>query len=44
MPAGADPKTPDDLKKQCLSHDELFELLKKAMDDNISVENVLFKI
>ena len=37
IPAGADPKTFEELKKTCLSHDELFRLLKTGLDDIIQV-------
>ena len=44
LPANANPKTPEDLKSTCFSHDELFKLLKAKLDDKIEVEDVLYLV
>jgi hypothetical protein len=44
LPANANPKTPEDLKSTCYSHDELFKLLKEKLDDKIEVEDVLYLV
>ena len=40
VPANADPKD----KNTCLSHDDLFRMLKFHVDDKIEVENVLYLV
>jgi hypothetical protein len=44
LPANANPKTQEDLKSMCFSHDELFKLLKVKLDDKIEVEDVLYLV
>jgi len=44
LPSKANPKTPDELKSQGLSHDELFCILKKSVDDQIDIRNVLYLV
>ena len=44
LPANANPKTQEDLKSTCFSHDELFKLLKVKLDDKIEVEDVLYLV
>jgi hypothetical protein len=44
LPANANPKTQEDLKSTCFSHDELFKLLKKKLDDKVEVEDVLYLV
>jgi hypothetical protein len=44
LPANANPKTQEDLKSTCFSHDELFKLLKEKLDDKIEVEDVLYLV
>ena len=44
LPTRANPKTPQQLKSEGMSHDELFRNLKKGIDDKIRVGNVLYFI
>jgi hypothetical protein len=44
LPANANPKTQEDLKSTCFSHDELFKMLKVKVDDKIEVEDVLYLV
>ena len=42
VPAKGNPKDQSTLKDQCLSHDELFRILREQLDDLIDVEDVLY--
>jgi len=44
LPTNANPKTPELLKSQGMSHDELFRMLKKGINDKIQVGNVLYLV
>ena len=44
LPAAADPTTREQLKKQCLSHDELFRELKRGLDEKIQVNDVVYLV
>jgi hypothetical protein len=44
LPANANPKTQEDLKSTCFSHDELFKLLKVKLDEKFEVEDVLYLV
>jgi len=44
VPTKADPRTQEQLSSQCVSHDELFGMLKKGLDEKIQVGNILYLI